>query len=49
MPKSLSEKASEKVLEIGVDFLINKLKNPSPPFDGVYPEALHLSLKGVRF
>ena len=46
--KKFGEKAGEKLLDTGTDSLTEKLKEPSTGREGVYREALRLSLKEIH-
>jgi tetratricopeptide (TPR) repeat protein len=45
--EKFGDKASEKLLETIGDSLTEKLKEPSPPLEKIYREALRLSLAGI--
>jgi hypothetical protein len=46
--KKFGEKAGEKLLDTGADSLTEKLKEPSTGLEGVYREALRLSLNEIH-
>lgn len=46
--EKFGEKAGEKLLETVTDSLTEKLKGPSPRLEGVYREALRLSLANIH-
>lgn len=46
--EKFGEKSGEKLLETATDSLAEKLKKPSPPLEGVYREALRLSLSDIH-